>query len=301
MDYITGIQKALDYIEEHLTEAIDFEAVAAVGCFSSYHFQRLFSLLSGYTLGEYIRMRRLTLAGQELSEGSRKVIDVALKYGYETPESFSKAFTKFHGVSPSEARKKGTALRSFSKLSIKVTLEGGSFMNYMIEEKKQLILTGYKKHFTGSPYGAERFEQEEEMFVTTRGKQWVLRGASDPYNPGEHCVVTNVTDEGYDFYLCYDLTSWERQHLYDHSVTGVDFIESLGFENLVIPAGKYLVVRAEQEGSKSVNTVYEELRKRIPTELGAEPGLHFKDGPELAVYKWLPKETRNIEIWLPVE
>ena len=301
MDYITGIQKALDYIEEHLTEAIDFEAVAAVGCFSSYHFQRLFSLLSGYTLGEYIRMRRLTLAGQELCKGSSKVIDVALKYGYETPESFSKAFTKFHGVSPSEARRKGTALRSFSKLSIKVTLEGGSFMNYSIEEKKKLILTGFKERFTGSPYGKERFDQEEKMFVTTRGKQWVLRGASDPYNPGEHCVITNVTDEGYDFYLCYDLTQWEREHLYDHEVTGVDFIESLGFENITFPEGKYLVVRATKEGSKSVNTMYEELRQRIAVELGQSGDLHFKDGPELVVYHWLPKETRNIEICLPIE
>ncbi len=300
MDYITGLQKALDYIEEHLSEDINVQDIAAVSYTSSTHFQRLFSLLSGYTLGEYIRMRRLTLAGQELSEGS-KVMEAALKYGYETPESFSKAFTRFHGVSPSDARRKGTQLRAFSKLTIKVTLEGGSFMKYSIEEKKNLILTGYKEHFTGSPYGKERFEQEETMFVTTRGKQWVLRGAEDPKNPGEHCVITNVTDEGYDFYLCYDLSSWEREHLYDHEVTGVDFMESLGFEEVVVPEGKYLIARAYKEGAKNIITVYEELRQHIASELQQEGAIRFKEGPELAIYHWLPKETRNIEIWLPVE
>ena len=175
-------------------------------------------------------------------------------------------------------------------------------MNYSIEEKKKLILTGYKEHFTGSPYGKERFEQEDRMFVTTRGKQWMLRGAEDPNNPGEHCVITNVTDEGYDFYLCFDLCSWEREHLYDHEVTGVDFMESLGFEDVVIPEGKYLIARAiKEEEAQDVITVYEELRQRIAAELQQEGTIRFKKGPELSVYHWMPKETRNIEIWLPVE
>ena len=302
MDFITGFQEALDYIEKHLTDELNLEEIAAVGFYSSYHFQRLFSLLSGITLGEYIRMRKLTRAGQDLAAGRYKVIDIAMKYGYESPESFSKAFTKFHGISPSDARKKGATLRSFSKLSIKLTLEGGSSMNYSIEEKKGLIVTGFKKHFTGSPYGDERFRQEDELFVTTRGKQWLLKGAADPFNPDEYCLITNVTDEGYDFYICNDLTAWERDHLYDHEVTGVDFIESLGFENLEIPEGRYLVVTAAQEGSKDVVYVYEDLRKQIASELSGNNSLHFKEGPEVAVYhSWFPKEERKIEIWLPIE
>ena len=301
MDFITGFQEALDYIENHLTEEIDLNDVAEIGFYSSYHFQRLFSLLSGITLGEYIRMRKLTLAGQDLAAGRNKVIDVAMKYGYESPESFSKAFTKFHGVTPSEARKKGAILRSFSKLSIKLTLEGGSSMNYSIQEKSNLIVTGYKKHFTGSPYGDERLSQEEEMFITTRGKQWILKGAADPFNPDEYCVISNVTDDGYDFYICNDLTTWEREHMYDHKVTGVDFMESLGFENLEIPEGRYLVVTATKEGSKNVVYVYQDLRKQIAAELSNNSDLHFKEGLEIAVYHWYPREERKIEIWLPIE
>ena len=105
MNWITGMQKAIDYIEENLTEEIDYEKIAEKSYASSYHFQRVFGILCGYTLGEYIRLRRLSLAGAELSSGKEKVIDIALKYGYDSPDSFAKAFQKFHGITPSQARR----------------------------------------------------------------------------------------------------------------------------------------------------------------------------------------------------
>ena len=90
------IRRVIVCIEEHLTEEIDYGKVAAVGFSSSYHFQRVFSVLCGFTLGEYIRNRRLSLAAVELAQNKAKVIEVALKYGYESPDSFAKAFQKFH-------------------------------------------------------------------------------------------------------------------------------------------------------------------------------------------------------------
>ena len=105
MDRIKGLQRSINYIEAHLTETIDYESVAAQSFSSSYHFQRVFGILCGFTVGEYIRNRRLSLAGTELAAGNAKVIDVALKYGYESPDSFAKAFKKFHGVLPSEVKK----------------------------------------------------------------------------------------------------------------------------------------------------------------------------------------------------
>lgn len=151
MDWITGIQNAINYIEDHLTEEIDHELVARESFSSSYHFQRVFSILSGYTLGEYIRSRRLSLTGTELATGKEKVIDIAMKYGYESPDSFAKAFQKFHGITPSQARSSGAVLKNFSRLSFKISLEGGSIMNYRIEEKPAMLLTGYKRRFTGTP------------------------------------------------------------------------------------------------------------------------------------------------------
>lgn len=133
MDWITGIQRALDYVEAHIMEPIDYEEVAKRAYSSSFHFQRVFGIVCGYTLGDYIRMRRLSLAGEELSASRGRVIDTALKYGYDTPESFSRAFTRFHGVSPSHAKRDGAALKSFSALSVKLILVGGNTMNYRIE------------------------------------------------------------------------------------------------------------------------------------------------------------------------
>ena len=112
MEWINGMQRALAYIEEHLTEEIDYEEVAKQSFSSSFHFQRVFSILCGYTLGEYIRNRRLTLAGAELQSENAKVIDVALKYGYESPDSFAKAFQKFHGILPSQARSEKAMLKA---------------------------------------------------------------------------------------------------------------------------------------------------------------------------------------------
>ena len=196
MDWITGMQKAIDYIEANLTEEIDYEKVAAESFSSSYHFQRVFSILCGYTLGEYIRLRRLSLAGAALASGKEKVIDIALKYGYDSPDSFAKAFQKFHGMPPSEARAKGKMLKSFSRLSIKISLEGGSTMNYRIEEKDEMILTGYKRRFSGVP--GEREEQEKDMYVNTRVFQYILQGLSGNLEKN-YDIITNIGDDGYDF------------------------------------------------------------------------------------------------------
>lgn len=135
MDWIKDLNKALRYIESHLDEAISAEDVAKQVYLSSFHFQRMFGLLTGMTLGEYVRNRRLSMAGSDMRKPNAKVIDVGLRYGYDTPESFAKAFARFHGVTPANARKEGVVLKSFSPLSIAVTLEGGSLMDYRIETK----------------------------------------------------------------------------------------------------------------------------------------------------------------------
>ena len=135
MDWAEGIRRAIDYIEAHLTEEIDPAAVARCAACSSFYFQRIFTALCGMTMGEYIRARRLTLAGSELAYSGARVIDVALKYGYESPESFCRAFSRFHGVAPSEAKRMGSRLKSFSRLTVQIILKGGSIMDYRIEDK----------------------------------------------------------------------------------------------------------------------------------------------------------------------
>ena len=301
MDWIIGLQKAIDYIEENLTETIDYESVAAQSFSSSYHFQRVFSILCGFTVGEYIRNRRLSLAGTELATTDAKVIDVALKYGSESPDSFAKAFQRFHGVLPSQARNDGVKLKSFSRLVLKFSLEGGTIMNYRIETKPQLTLLGYKKRFEGTPYDEQRYEQERQFFTTTRAHQWMLKGmANDKLS--DYCVLTNQDDEGYDFYIAAKTDSWERENLYNSDVTGIDFMEKFSFENIVIPERTYAVFETGKQ--RMPIPEYFELRKQIAAQWLTNEEYQMVDAPELAVYHWGivgGYSDRTIEIWIPIE
>ena len=297
MDWITGMQKAIDYIEANLTEEIDYEKVAAESFSSSYHFQRVFSILCGYTLGEYIRLRRLSLAGAELANGKEKVIDIALKYGYDSPDSFGKAFQKFHGITPSQARADGSMLKSFSRLSIKISLEGGKTMNYRIEEKDEIILTGYKRRFSGIP--GERMEQEKEMYVKTRPLQYILQGLSGDVVKNFD-IITNIDDEGYDFYIASQLNEYCRNNLNKDGVLGEEFAKY--YENITIPPCTYAVF--ETEKCAYPTTIFLDLRRKIASEWLPNSGYQLKDAPELVVTHWFEGEKRNQryrELWIPIE
>ena len=190
MDWICGMQKALDYIETHLTESLNYEQIAKEALSSSFHFQRVFSLLCGYTLGEYIRNRRLTLAGAELASSQSKVIDIALKYGYENSDSFAKAFQRFHGITPSAARESGVKLCSFAPLVIKLSLEGGTMLNYRIEEREAMLLTGYRQRFHGVPLWAGTVGSGKRFLYDHTGKtvafDWRYLGRSSSLLQCDH-------------------------------------------------------------------------------------------------------------------
>ena len=146
-DWIEGFQASIDYIEQNLTEELDIGKIAKKAALSSFYYQRIFGAMCGMTVGEYIRERRMTLAAQELAGSDCKVIDIALKYGYDSPDSFTKAFQRFHGITPAQAREKGVNLRSLAPLHIKITLEGGTMLDYKIVEKAAFTVVGIKKSF----------------------------------------------------------------------------------------------------------------------------------------------------------
>ncbi len=155
MEWVRSLNFAIDYIEDHLNENIICDDIAQSTFYSSFHFQRTFSLLTGMTVSEYVRNRRLSLAAQDLLNTNLKVIDVALKYGYDTPESFTKAFQRFHGVLPSQAKRHGTELKSFNRLTLKIVLEGGSVMDYKIEKKDAFRVVTKTRRFTSEDSGKE--------------------------------------------------------------------------------------------------------------------------------------------------
>ena len=130
-----------------MTEELDIEVIAGKAALSPFYYQRIFGALCGVTVGEYIRARRMTLAAQDLSREDVKVIDIAIKYGYDSPDSFAKAFQKFHGITPSQAKESGAPLRSFAPLHIKITMEGGTMLDYRIVEKAPFTIVGAKRRF----------------------------------------------------------------------------------------------------------------------------------------------------------
>lgn len=283
MDWIRGIQKAIDYIENHITDELDYDEIAKCAYSSKFHFQRVFSIMCGYTIGEYIRNRRLTLAGNELICTSEKIIDIAFKYGYDSSDSFSKAFTRFHGVTPSSARENRSGLKSFSKLSIKLSLEGGDMMNYRIEEKEAMRFVGFKDQFSGDL--SDRFRQEHDMWVSTREEQEVLKG------------IRNEVD------IWYDINTNFSNNDYDHYIAvKTDEQIPTGFEEINIPQTTYAIFATEP--SKYPTRIHEELRKKVISGWLPSSEYILSEGAEITVCHWYKNpdaEKRYIELWIPVE
>ena len=158
MEWVKTINSAIEYMENHLTDDITLGDIAESVSISAFHFQRAFSMMAEMSPAEYLRNRRLSKAGEELANGEVSVIDVALKYGYDSPESFTKAFSRFHGVSPRQVRK-GSPLKYMNRYKIRITIDGGSMMEYKIEKMEAMELLVHAKDFH-----AETSEEEIPAF-----------------------------------------------------------------------------------------------------------------------------------------
>ena len=191
MEWLTSIRTAIEYMEEHLTDEISVQDVADRVCLSPFFLQRGFSLMTGYGIGEYIRNRRLYQAAVDLKETDDKVIDIAFRYGYETPESFTKAFSRFHGVTPSQVRD-GSAGKVFLPLTIKLSVQGGSQMDVKIAPMFPFKVIGFQKVFDNETAYAEipKFWDEIcEKYATS------VYAGNVPANPYEQALVDNCIGE----------------------------------------------------------------------------------------------------------
>lgn len=155
MDTLTDMKRALDYIEEHLDDHIEYAEVAKAACCSQYHFQRMFSFLTGIPLSEYIRRRRLTLAAFDLQNTDDLVITIADRYGYRSPDSFTKAFQALHQITPKAAREQGVKLKAYPRITFSLSLKGAKEMNYRIEVKKEFRIVGIRERMAQAVLGEE--------------------------------------------------------------------------------------------------------------------------------------------------
>ncbi|MFC4303309.1 AraC family transcriptional regulator [Cohnella boryungensis] len=287
MDLLVRLNVALSYIEDNLTHEVDYKEAARIACCSEYHFTRMFSFLSGITLSEYIRRRRLTLAALELSHGESKVIDVALKYGYASPDSFARAFQSVHGVTPSEAKVHGQLLKAFPRMTFQLTVKGGSEMNYRIEDKEAFRIVGIKKRvpivFQGvNPGIAAMYESLTPELIGT------LKGLSNVQPSGLISASVNF-GEG----------RMEEKGELDHYIGAATTKEAPeGLEQLEVQASAWAVFQSEGPFPSALQEVW----GRIYSEWFPSSDYELSEGPEM-----LWNESKEVaspqfksEIWIPV-
>lgn len=289
MNWVQGVQKAIDYVETNITEEIDFEEVAKQALASSFHFQRVFGILCGFSLGDYIRMRRLSLAGEELSRGKAKIIDIAIKYGYDTSESFSRAFTRFHGIAPSEARRSGN-VRIFTPLSVKLILTGGSKMDYRIE-KRNAFQVVCKRRKVGKPQSANATRDITAM--------WEEYSADGTIERLIACVPKNSVMKGL-LGICFSSELYAKQFPYGIGAEydGRKIDDDL--ELVTIPANTYVVFTSKGK----MPDAFIETYHRIVTEFFPQSTQYeYAENVEFEVYSSQNTADPNYqcEIWIAVK
>ncbi|MCP3739359.1 AraC family transcriptional regulator [Rossellomorea sp. BNER] len=287
MDLLKKMNEALDYIEENLTGDIDYKEAARLSFCSEFHFKRMFSFLAGVSLSEYIRRRRLTLAAFELNNSSLRIIDIALKYGYTSPDSFTRAFQNMHGVTPTEARNNGPSLKAYPQMTFQLTIKGGSKMNYRIVEKGAFRIVGIKKRvpliFHGvNPEIASMWESLTGETINT------LKKLSNVYPLGLLSASTNFSEGRME-------ENGELDH-YIGVATTLECPENLA--QLEVHASTWAVFESVGPFPDTLQDIW----GRIYSEWFPSSNYEQTEGPEILwnENKDVTSQTFKSEIWIPV-
>lgn len=287
MDLLKNMNGAIKYIEDNLTNDIDFKEVAKLVFCSEYHFKRMFSFLAGISLSEYVRRRRLTLAAFDLNDSNIKIIDIAMNYGYNSPDSFTRAFQNLHGITPSEARNNGHSLKAYPRITFQLSIKGGSEMNYRIEEKEAFRIIGIKKRipiiFNGiNPEIASMWESLDSEMIHK------LKILSNVEPAGLLSASTNFS-EG----------RMEEKGELDHYIGVATTKECPDYlTQLDVPASIWAVFEAIGPFPDTLQDVW----GRIYSEWFPSSNYELKEGPEILWNqdKDVTSSTFKSEIWIPI-
>lgn len=276
------MNQVLDYIEDNLTNEINMSEVAKRACCSVFNFQRMFSFIAEVSLAEYIRRRRLTMAAMDLNGSKEKVVDIALKYGYESPVSFARAFFAVHGVNPSEVRKPGVKIKSYPRISFEITIKGVEAMNYSIKELDEFRLIGYKERIKME--NGENFRRIPQFWaeVYQQGKCEKMMQYND--NKELHClgVCANGGENGFDYYIA----------------TGSNKEIPSDMVELKVPASTYVIFECIGKMPEGQQNIW----KRIFTEWFPTSNYEMENGPQMEWYSDgdMDADDYYSQIWIPV-
>ena len=281
MDWIERLNKAIIFMEEHITEEIDYEQVAQIACCSSYHFQRMFAYLANVTLAEYIRRRRMSLAVTDLQNGSEKIIDVATKYGYASPTAFNRAFQSVHGIAPSLIKENGVPLKSFPPINFKITIKGADEMNFRIEKKDSFRVIGIAQPLEKDM--EKNFEVVPQMWqaAAMNGTLQKLAAMIDSQPAG----ILGVS-------ACNDSENWK----YYIAVASIQEVDNT-LEEYIVPSFTWAIFSGKGECPRAI----QELEQRIITEWLPSSGYEYDNGPDVEVYLTPDMQNAKFEVWIPIK
>ncbi len=282
MDWLERLNEAINYLEDNLSGEISVDHAAQIACCSSFHFQRMFSYIAGIPLGEYIRRRKMTEAAFELQNNRLKVIDAALKYGYESPTAFNRAFQSVHGVSPAAARTEGVILKAYPRISFKISIRGDAEMNYKIETKEAFRIVGAKRHYCMDV--DESFKLVPQFWNETAQAGLMPKLCEMMNTPpyGILGVCTCMDGKDFDYYI---------------SVAS-DKPLPAGMEEYTVPAATWAIFECVGAMPKAI----QELQTRIVSEWLPVSGYEYADAPDIEIYSEGDMSSPNYrsEVWLPV-
>lgn len=295
MEWLTCLREALNYIEAHLEEPLTVGEIAKHVYLSPFYLQKGFQVMTGFSIGEYIRNRRLSEAARVLAATKEKIIDVALRYGYETPESFTKAFTRFHGITPSKARSAPEAIRCFPPLHLHMEITGGNNMDYVVSPMWGMKLIGFERVFTMEEAYAEIPKFWDEI-CETYCTHTIYAGKA-PSCPEEHAIIDNCIGE---YGVCIDdLGEGKFRYLIAGKYAGGEVPKSMTLVEL--PAGEWAKFRSIgpiPEALQALNTRV--FREWLP----GNPDFEIAGGYNIEWYSCDGEKTDadyQSGIWVPVK
>lgn len=282
MNWLDAMNEAVEYLEDDITKKLDIEKVAKIALSSPFHFQRMYHMITGITVAEYIRRRRLTLAAQDIISGE-KVIAVAYKYGYETPEAFTKAFGRMHGISPTAAREPGANLRAYPKLSFHIAIKGDKNMDYKIIEKGSFTVAGKQRKI--SMADGENFKQVPEFW-------------HDCMKDGSYDRLLLQAGKLGVLGICKDFDKYKDEFMYMIAIENSKDSLPDGYVPAMIPAATWAVF----ESVGALPEAIQSLTRRIFTEWLPATGYQLDCVPQLEVYLQgeMYSPDYKCEIWVPV-